>query len=379
MRSPVAAGLFASLLLVIAGVAQAPGPTLRITEPKEYAVGPLVIRVVLDPPSTPLDKMTFFADGILVCTVELPPWECPWNAGQNIAPHTFRVVAHVKGGKRVPDTVTTKPMKFVDNYEVPGKHITVMVLDGSNYVSGLKQEAFRVYDDDVRKPITFFSKNTELQMVLAVDVSDSMVNAIEEVKRNVKGFISALRETDRVTIVGFNEKAFIVAPASLDHAAQLKRIDRLGSWGMTSLYETLIWSFDFLGRQQGRRLAIVFFTDGEDTASRVPQEAAERRKETSDAVLYMIGQGQAIAASNLREICERLARKSGGRAFFPRDMNALREAFDEIVQELSNQYLVGFEPHTDAEYHRLRVEVDGNYKVRTTEGYRWRWKPGGSS
>jgi hypothetical protein len=93
----------------------------------------------------------------------------------------------------------------------------------------------------------------------------------------------------------------------------------------------------------------------------------ERRADSSDAVIYMIGQGQAIDLPPLKALCERLAKKSGGRAFFPRRIEDLGATFDEIIEELSNQYLLTYSPpHDDDKWHKIRVEVgDGHYDVRT--------------
>lgn len=377
MRLRVVGAFIAAVLLLTTGAAQAPEPKLRIVSPPDgdYAVRDVIIRPLLDPPSTPVERMTFFADGRLVCTIERPPFECAWNAGDQVRPHSFRVVAYLPGGRKLPATVTTKGLEVTEMIDVDVVHVTVSVIDGSKFVRGLKRNAFRVYEDDVRQEITYFaSENIPLELISAVDISESMTDSIREVKENVKRFLSALRPTDRVTVVGFNENFFVLAPPTLDPAARLKAVDRLASWGMTSLHDILIRSFDLLGRQPGRR-ALVVFTDGQDTASRVPREAVERREETSDAVLYMIGQGDAIKSVSLKTLCERLAQKSGGRAFFPRTMDDLRTAFDQVLDELSNQYLIGYvppSPKRDSTWHRIRVEVEGHDQVRAKQGYRFR-------
>ncbi len=383
MRLPLIGGFIATvLLLMTVGAAQAPKPDLRVafpTDDSHDAIGPIVISAFLDPPSTPVERMQFLVDNVLVCTVERMPFVCPFNAGDPPGKdHVFRIVAYLRGGQKITSPIVrTKKLDFSDNADVPIKHITVSVLDGSRYVRGLTKNAFHLFEDDVEKPITYFpppGKDAPLELVLAVDISDSMKDSIREVKENVKRFRSALKPTDRVTIVGFNENFFTVAPASMseDLPGQLKRIDRLRAWGMTSLYEILIQSFNLLGRKQQSRLAIVAFTDGDDTASRIPREAVERRKETSDAVLYLIGQGNALKSRDLMALCERLAKNSGGGAYFPRTMDGLREAFDEILEALSNQYLLGFEPKTDTALHRLRITVDGHHEVRHMTSYRWK-------
>ncbi len=110
-------------------------------------------------------------------------------------------------------------------------------------------------------------------------------------------------------------------------------------------------------------------------ASRATADAVERRAESSDAVVYMMGHGQALKSPALKDLCERIANKSGGRAFFPREITQLQEAFDTILEELSAQYLLVFQPRMrapDGRWHRIRVETaDGRYRVRARQGYRY--------
>ena len=377
MKAAAGVGLIVALLLVTAGASQAPEPKLRILSPEEngYVSGEVLIRTAIAPPSQPIERMTFFVDGRLVCTVERPPFECSWNAGSAVRAHLFRAVAYLPGGTRAVGIARTKGVEYADTTDVDIVQVTVSVLDGPQFVRGLKRDAFRVYEDDVLQPITYFAaENIPLELVTAVDVSESMTESIAGVKENVKRFLSALRPSDRVTVVGFNENFFVLARPSVDLATRLNAVDRLAPWGMTSLHDILIRSFDLLGAQPGRR-GLVVFSDGDDTASRVPRETVERRAETSDAVLYMIGQGRAIQSVTLKGLCERLAQKSGGRAFFPQGMDELRATFDRILEELSNQYLLGYVPPSqkrDSTWHRLRVEVSGRHEVRARQGYRFK-------
>ena len=104
-------------------------------------------------------------------------------------------------------------------------------------------------------------------------------------------------------------------------------------------------------------------------------EEVERHGESSDAVLYILGHGEALKSPDLKELCERLSEKSGGRGFFPRQAGDLREAFDSILDELSSQYLLAYSPTArapDGRWHRIRVEVaGGRYDVRARRGYRY--------
>jgi VWFA-related protein len=72
-------------------------------------------------------------------------------------------------------------------------------------------------------------------------------------------------------------------------------------------------------------------------------------------------------------VLERLAQKSGGRAFFE-DLDELDAAFTRIVEELSNQYVLGYprpEAAKDGSWRKQRVEIAGrDLKIRTRQGYR---------
>lgn len=375
MRLLHATVLVASILSVATLLGQAPNAALRILDPKngEYVSGEILVQAAVDPPGQTVDRLLFFVDGRLVCEVTQPPFECAWNAGTGVRQHEFRVVAYLPGGKRLVRMARTVGDDYTDGTDVGVVHVTASVLDSNRFVPGLPREAFKVFEDNVPQPIDFFAAETSpLELVIGVDVSGSMGGTIDRVKGNVGDFVSALRPADRVTLVVFNEHFFVLTQPSLDPAGRLKALGGLATWGATSLHEALVRSFDLLGKQ-GRRRGLVMFTDGDDTSSRIPREAVERRSETSDAVVYLIGQGRAVESRNLRTLCENLAAISGGRAFFPRRVEDLRGTFDAILEEMSNQYLLSYTPPSPARggaFHRIRVEVAGGYQVRARRGYR---------
>jgi len=88
----------------------------------------------------------------------------------------------------------------------------------------------------------------------------------------------------------------------------------------------------------------------------------------------MIGQGRATTDGKLRDVLEKLARMSGGRAFHTDRLDELEPAFAQIVDELDNQYLLGYVPSNaerDGSWRRIRLEVEGSgRKVRARQGYR---------
>ena len=150
-------------------------------------------------------------------------------------------------------------------------------------------------------------------------------------------------------------------------------MERLAPWGGTALYDVLMRAMDLLSHRKGRKVLVVF-TDGEDQSSRSSLADVERRAEVNDAPIYMIGQGRATTDGKLRDVLEKLARMSGGRAFHTDRLDELEPAFAQIVDELDNQYLLGYVPSNaerDGSWRRIRLEVEGpGRKVRARQGYR---------
>ena len=108
-------------------------------------------------------------------------------------------------------------------------------------------------------------------------------------KSAVKELLNTVPARDQVTVMGFNDTAFSITRPGTPPADRAKAIDRLAAWGGTALYDVILKSIEMAGRQVGRK-AIVVFTDGEDEGSHAVITDVEQRLQSSDAILYMIGQ-----------------------------------------------------------------------------------------
>ncbi len=359
--------------------AQSPRPGVRILSPEPGAIvsGEVLLKAEIAPAGSDaqIREVTFSADGREVCRLTGPPFECTWDAGAEVSEHTIRVVARFKDGARAVANVRTKGLGYVDRVDVDAIQLAVVVTDhDGRFVGNLPREAFRVFEDDRLQSVSSFaSENVPLELVAALDVSQSMTAAIPKVKEAAKAFLSALGAGEQVTLLAFNDNIFTLARRATGPDARLRAVERLAPWGGTALYDVIIKGIDLLGRRPGRR-ALVVFTDGEDQSSRSTLEAAKSRVESTDATVYAVGLGRAMQARSLRTLLESLADVSGGRGLFRDDPEELEQAFGEIVRDLSNQYLIGYQPtnqRRDGEWRRLRVEVaGGDFKVRHRLGYR---------
>ena len=368
-------GMAAALLCLHDAAAQAPQPVVDITSPSAdaFVSGATVLRAFVVP-SDQVSRVTFFVNGRQVCALAAPPFECEWNAGPAVAEHQIRLAVDLTDGRRLVDVVRTRGLAYVEAVDVDAVQVTVTVTDDRGKPVGrLPRDAFRVYEDDRPQTITAFaSEEVPLEVVVAVDTSGSMAPAIGKLRAAVREFLLAIPEGNVVTLQGFNDTVFSIARRATTPEERARDVDRLAPWGATALYDAILLAAESLGARAGRK-AIVVFTDGEDSASRVALDDVERRLEASDITLYMIGQGRGLTHDNLQRIMQRLAAPTGGRVFSTDDIDDLQGAFAELLDELSNQYLLSYQTTNaarDSAWRAIRVEVDGYRNVRARDGYR---------
>jgi len=370
----VAVGV-AVLALAAAIVRSQPAPVLSIDSPEAnaYVSGPTIIKASVSAGPAPA-SVTFFVDGRIVCVDEAAPWECAWDAGATVVEHLVRVVAALPGEARLVASVRTRGTGYAERVDVDAVQVTVTVTDaGGRFVSGLPAEAFHVREDGVPQQVNaFLNEEIPLELVVALDVSQSMTAAIPVLKTSSKAFLSALRPSDQVTLLAFNDNIFTLARRSTDPSGRVKAVDRLAPWGGTALYDVVLTALNLVGRQPGRR-ALVVFSDGEDQSSVATLPQVHERLERSDAVVYTIGLGRGSRENALKDILEKIATSSGGRAFMTERIEKLERAFSQILDELGHQYLVAYAPSNtrrDGAWRKIEVEVDGGYSVRARQGYR---------
>lgn len=371
--------LLSCLLSAAWTAAQQPGSGIRIAAPTNgtYVQGPTRLVAVFDPPalSRRAAQVTFYANGQKVCAITRAPFECDWDAGERIEKHTIRVVATLRSGEKFAETIWTEGVGYVEAVDVDVIQVTAVVTDSEGrFVKGLTEKDFTVYENDTPQPLTHFaSQDIPLEMVAALDVSSSMERALPHVKEAAKRFLGGLRPEDQVTLLSFNDNIFTLARRSTDPEFRTRAIDRMAPWGGTALHDVIIQSVDLLGRQSGRR-SIVLFTDGDDQSSIASLKDAIARTEGSDATIYGIGQGRAVENKELQSLISRIAKVSGGRAFFTEDKVALDVAFEQILEDLRHQYLLNYpapDSQRDGKWHAIKVQAGGGkYKVRAREGYR---------
>lgn len=260
--------------------------------------------------------------------------------------------------------------------------VTVKNADGQ-LVGGVNRDEFRIFDNGVPQEITLFERQTAqpLSIALLVDTSRSTSKErrfeIDSMKRFLKRLLREGRDDDTVALYSFNTEVTLHTAPTHD----LKRIEHglasLRSEGATSLYDAIYLAARDMERREGRRVVLVV-SDGGDTASRVKFQEALESLHDADAVLYsvLVVPIQGDAGRNLRgeNALFTFAQWTGGRMFVPALGAGIDDAFDEILNDLRTQYLLGFYsrnvPVTKERFHSVRVEVGRpRHSIQARNGY----------
>lgn len=262
-------------------------------------------------------------------------------------------------------------------------------------VKGLAREDFQIAEDGVPQNIAFFGREADLPLSLGliVDMSDSQSKFIKRHLKDVEKFLE--------TVVGPKDEVFTIcfgnhlrltndSTASVDAVLDgLKRFDKgdrnfpeLAAEdereGGTALYDAVYYSVQQkLAQAQGRRRALILFTDGEENSSAHDLLDAIGTAQDADTLIYAIRytaekDGRTPHARQGKAALHHLAVETGGS-----DYDALHEnvskAFGQIADELRSLYSMAYHSThrtRDGAFHKVAITTSNpDDTVRARTGY----------
>ena len=231
--------------------------------------------------------------------------------------------------------------------------VTVTGPEG-RYVTDLAQNEFEVFEDGVLQSVTFFSR-TQMPVAAAIllDTSASMEEKLQTAQVAATGFVKRLRPQDVAEVIDFDSRVKTLQDFTGDIDALERAVRSTTAGGSTSLYNALYISIKTLRTVEApspdeiRRQAVVVLSDGEDTSSLLGYEEVLDLAKRSETVIYAIGlrsprQETGRGFHEAEFVLRQLAQETGGRVFFPETIAELPRIYDQIWEELSSQYSLGY-------------------------------------
>ena len=296
------------------------------------------------------------------------------------------------------DTVIKSRVSVVQVYfNVKDKHGAL--------IPGLTKGDFDVLEDGKTQTIKYFSAESDQALTLGilVDTSGSQERVLGMEKEMGGLFLDRiLRDKDQAFLINFDINVelgqdFTNSKKLLKAALEKTKINTgAGSCGGlpgigggpvpcsssgprgTLLYDAVYLSaHDMLYKEVGRK-ALILLTDGEDQGSRIKIREAIEIAQKANTICYVIlaadrgfygGGGFYTGASDMAKMTS----ETGGRMIdVGNKPDKLRDAFDQIAQELRSQYNVGYTPTNttaDGGFRKLEIKAKGDYKIQARKGY----------
>jgi len=249
------------------------------------------------------------------------------------------------------------------------------------YIKDLKQNEFRVIDDQKPAQIRSFRSETDLplQVGLLVDASNSVRDRFKFEQEAAIEFLNSIIRPgyDKAFVVGFDATPELTQDFTDSTENLSTGVRMLRAGGGTAVYDALYYACrDKLLKQEQTgpvRRAIILLSDGEDNLSHVTREEAIDMAQRAEVIVYTISTNISGMKGSGDKVLERIAEATGGRAFFPFQMREVSDAFLSIQEELRSQYAIGYRPADFATNGRYRtIEIlaqEKGLKVRTRKGY----------
>jgi len=236
-------------------------------------------------------------------------------------------------------------------------------------VMGLKQDNFRLFEDGVEQPVTYFaSDDVPVSIGILFDSSGSMHNKLAKSIEAVAELLRTTNRDDEFFLIDFNEHPKLTVPFTSDAETVYRTAARTKVFGRTSLYDAVHMALQEMKHAKFDRKALVVISDGGDNRSRYTFGEIKSDLLESGVQLYTIGilepeERQPKLSPEEKKgpaVLAQLSEESGGRFFPVTDINELSSVSARLGVELRNQYLLGYSPAElvrDGKYHKVRVEL----------------------
>ena len=273
---------------------------------------------------------------------------------------------------------------FKASSELVVMHVSVRD-GGGRYITGLTRDAFTVIDDGKPQTLEMFSADEVPASVgFLIDNSNSMRPNRDRVIASAVAFANNSHPQDEIFVLTFNEKVRhawgprVISETDPGNFARAMS-EAIVAQGMTAIYDGITAGLSRLEHAKHTRQVLIAVSDGGDNASKAKLDDVLKRVHESDATVYSVALVDPLMRDGSNpKLLRQLARATGGEFYYPRRINDISTAFQNIAKDIRNAYTLAYIPTKgidDDPGRRRAVRVyvrsqDGRVlRVRTRDGY----------
>lgn len=286
---------------------------------------------------------------------------------------------------------------------------TVKAKKGGQLIPNLEKNNFTISEDGKSQAIQHFSRETDLPLTLGllIDISASQERLIDIEREAASAFFSSvIRPKDEAFLISFGKDTELLqdytsSPGQLSAGLRDLRGDgetpmigrgpipnvntgplpTSGTPKGTLLFDAVYLASDEKLKSEVGRKAMILITDGEDQGSTYKLRDAIEAAQRADAIIYSIyyvdrgfyAQAGIWGGGGGEHDLQKMSQETGGHVFTVDRKHPLSQIFNQIQEELRNQYSIGYEstnPNRDGSFRHIEIKVDNSdYRVQARSGY----------
>lgn len=277
----------------------------------------------------------------------------------------------------------TPPGKIVSSVAPQLLRFNASVTDrNGRAIGGMRESDFTVWENGVERRVTNVSPaNEPFNLVLLLDVSGSVEERMDFIRKAARDFLRTASPQDRISIISFRDDIQIISNFSTDRQMLSRKLDEIDAGGGTALYDALGYVLaEPVKRLRGERTAIVVMSDGDDNKSFLPFPAILEALTESGALVYPLYVPSGLIpetsvpkpeitidplrtryltlTTRAEDEGRKLAAASGGIYYPIRRLEDLQTAYDDVVAQLRSAYTITYASNSVSSTPRVRVRTN---------------------
>jgi len=231
---------------------------------------------------------------------------------------------------------------------------------------GLQKEDFRIFENDIEQEIlTFSHEDAPVSIGLLFDMSNSMSNKVDKVRRAALQILESANPQDEFFLVSFGNRAELTSGFTSNIRELQERMMSVKPRGRTALLDAIFLGMAEMKNARNRNRALVVISDGGDNHSRNHEARIRGDLMEADCQLYAMGifdeedMKRTSEERNGPTLLSGFAELTGGRVFWVSGLTELPDVADKIGLELRDRYVLGYKPgslHNGA-WRTIKVKV----------------------
>jgi VWFA-related protein len=249
-------------------------------------------------------------------------------------------------------------------------------------IGGMRESDFTVWENGIERRVTSVAPaNEPFNLVLLLDVSGSVEERMDFIRKAARDFLRTASPQDRISIISFRDDIQIISDFTTDRQMLSRKLDEMDAGGGTALYDALGYVLsEPIRKLRGERTAIVVMSDGDDNKSFLPFPAIVEALQESGALVYPLYVPSGLVpessvprpeitidplrtryltlTTRAEDEGRKLATASGGIYYPIRRLEDLQKAYDDVVAQLRSAYTITYASNSVSATPRVRVRTN---------------------